>query len=268
MPRLYGRFDTGYGQLPVLGSGGPINAYEPSAEEVANMKVGDLVPAGLPEIEYFRLLKNGTTAAVANELQEGQTTLVTRPGGASNANVAPARVGTNKVTFLVVADYAKDFWAGGLITLINGGVPRVYPIVSSTVTTATSRRITITIDGVLLTASTVNTVVMMITSPYNRGREGTVSAHDAIGVPLIAIPASNYYLGVAKGRVVLKLTADHDTPDADEKMVYKAAGGAVALVDDGADSTEQREPIGRVHGVFSTTNTTYGRWAIIDIDLT
>ena len=268
MPRLYGRFQTGVGQPPVLGRGGPINAYEPQAEMVDNMKVGDLVPAGLPEIEYFRLLKNGTTAAVANQLQEGQTLFdLYQP---NNSRPQASRVGTNKVTFTIFANYVKDYFAGGTLMLINGGVPHVYPIVSNTAVTGTSpgsgKRITITIDGVLLAAVTNTTYATILESEYNRCRQGTVSAYPAVGVPLVAVPANNYYLGVAKGRVALKITNNTGIVNVDKVLVSKGASGQVTLLDEDADSTDQREVIGKIY--YQHSSAAFNNWIMVDIDLT
>ena len=117
MDSLNARFQLGAGQIPLLGRGGPGNGREPQVNPFHNLEVGDIIPAYQPDVEYWRVCKNGGTAANRFQVQQSATTFVQRT--ATDAAAGTARAGSNQITFAVAANYAVNHFVGGFITVLK-----------------------------------------------------------------------------------------------------------------------------------------------------
>ena len=245
-----------------LGNGG-----EPQVNPFHNLEVGDIIPAYQPDLEYWRVCKNGGTAANRFQVQQSATTSVQRT--ATDAAAGTARAGSNQITFAVAANYAVGHFVGGFITVLKtiSSViqPFTYPIVASSQTTDANRRLTVTVLGVITEPIDNTCVIQLISNKAENTVVGTASAADAVGVPLVNIPANQYYLAVAKGRVPIRADADY-VAGANNKWVIKGANGTVSVRDAAALGALGVVPIGRVYGNWAASNTNYGRWLLVDID--
>ena len=262
------KFEAGRVSGHALSNFGPADAAIPQAEIFNGAKLGDEMN-GEDQIQKFRVLKNGTTAAVAWDLQEGHTTYIQRAGGTGSgqADCTPAAIGGTRLSFQAGTSVAENLLAGGWVTVLDtiGSVltPEMYPIWSNSASDSTdNHRVELTLGQPLRRVIATSTIVQVISSQYANCRRGTESSADAVGVPIVTIPPNFYYLGAIKAKLPLRVNADL-TAAVNNKRVSKSGTGRVELADNVG-----RDAVGRIIGNVATANTTYNRWAMVDLDLT
>ena len=256
-------YDSGAQQTKILTRFGPGNPFLPSDAIPIGARLGETVPAPKQSpFDEFRVLRNGATAAVAYDLQEANTTFIQRPDGAANANVADAIRGDTAVTFdSNLATITVNQFVGGTLILQNSTlVPTTYVISGNTATSTGATRVTVYLSHGLLYPVDVDTTVQMIASTYGNCQQSNGTPAQVAGIPLVAIPANEYYLGVNKGICPVKMNADI-TAAADMKAITKDDNGAFAII--GADGRPQH---GELLGNSSTTNANYGRIILAYVD--
>ena len=257
-------YESGAQQTKIVTRFGPGNPFLPSDAIPIGARLGETVPAPKSSpMDEFRVLRNGGTAAVAYDLQEANTTIIQRPDGSGNADVGDAVRGDTAVTFdSNNAGLTVDQFVGGTLILQDSTlVPTSYVISGNTATATGATRVTVYLSHGLLYSVDVDTTVQMLASTYNNCQQSNASSAQAAGIPLVAIPANEYYLGVNKGICPVKLNADH-TAGADNKAITKDDNGTFAVI--GAHGRPQH---GEILGNAATANTNYGRVILAYIDL-
>jgi hypothetical protein len=245
------------------------NVYKTSDDMFEGFRLGDTLDLAHPRVHAIRLLKNGeTTALTANQLVEGATTYIDQVAGGSAANVKAASAGATKITFDAGVAVAKEALEGGVITVLDGAAnsrtPQTYTILSNTLADS-GNVLTVTLTEPLRRAITTNgTLVQVNSSPYVT-QTGSISGHDAQGVPLLEIPAAHYYWAVAKGFVSLKASANATGAAATKELIKVATGQVKARVE--ATDNDGSRTIGHIVGE-AVAETGYERWINVYIDLT
>ena len=206
-----------------------------------------------------------TAAAHKYELQEAQSYAISRQDGAGEANVRTANIDATTVVFNASAAVPAGRFAGGLLTLLDGSTltPESYLIYDNAASSGsgTTRPCELTLEHPLRRAAGVDTTMQLVSSSFANCRQGTESEHDAVGVPMVAIPANFFFLGLVRGRVPLKFNADV-TAGENAKRVVKSATGHVEIADHLG-----RQSVGQLVGNQTIANTNFSRWGVVEIDL-
>lgn len=148
----------------------------------------------------YRYARAGATALA----QSKHTTAVPFNADWVNETPAAAAIGAKEVVIAHVAVgvdvLPADYFRGGQLHVNDAtGEGYRYPIAHSSIVTATSTSLTITMDVGLKVALTSSSEVTPVPSPYMATVISATATDRPVGVPLVAVAADAYYWSQTKG---------------------------------------------------------------------
>ena len=241
--------------------GGPLDPAKPMKKLPPGMFLGMVVPVEHERVQALRILKNGSTAAVANQLQQQTSRSMIRGTGIGNSHANLVSVTETTLEFNANSAVAAGLFESGFLTLIDSIGPEVYLIANNDVSGSSAPfRTRLYLDEPIrrdLTAA--GTSLRIVSSPFANCVVATGSSADSAGVPQSGIGPNEYYAALIKGYQSLEFPTGVSSAAATHKQITKVSGGVGIL------SSHGGEAIGHLVGNQTVAD---DAWGLCYIDLT